>query len=192
MLDIITRTKNTFTGQRPGERVILVLRRHWYILASTIIAHSLLLLLPALVYIFARSYIARTGLTSLYALVVMIYVLIWWYSLAYAVTMYLLNVWVVTDHRIVTSEQHGFFNHIAAELSLGKVQNTSAAVTGVIATMFNFGDVEIETASEGGRFIFQKIPAAYSVKDIIMRSASEYTQQHQNNQEPHGLGSGGI
>lgn len=185
MLSAIIRTHNTFEGQHPGEKVFILIRRHWYILLSTSIAHFMLLLLPFVIYVFLKNEIASLRLVSLYFLITSGYLLIWWYSLAYAVSMYLLNTWVVTDHRILTSEQNGFFDHTTTEVPLNKIQNVSANVRGAIGTFLNFGDVEIETASTEGRFILPQVPGAYSIKDLIARNVTIYAQQHKDNQEIH-------
>ncbi|TSC91355.1 MAG: hypothetical protein CEN90_484 [Parcubacteria group bacterium Licking1014_17] len=170
---------------RPYENVLLLLRRHWFVILSTIVAYAILLVLPFVLYVFVAYYLSLAHLTGLYWLAVTLYLLFWWYGLFYAITMYLLDVWIVTDHRVIDSEQIKFFDRTVAELNLSKIQDISLKVEGLIPTFLKFGDLEIQTAGAEEKFFFRQIPNPGEVKDVIFHASNEYMRLHIGNIEVH-------
>jgi len=83
--------------------------------------------------------------------------------------MYTLDVWIVTDRRIIDSTQHGFFNRVVSELHLSRIQDISVSTRGVIQTFLKFGDLQVQTAGTDEKFKFQQIPHPEKVKDVIRK-----------------------
>jgi uncharacterized membrane protein YdbT with pleckstrin-like domain len=81
---------------------------------------------------------------------------------------YYLDVWIITDTRVVNIEQKGLFSRQISELELENIQDITTEVKGVIPTFLNYGDVFIQTAAEKERFIFRNIPDPYHTKDVLM------------------------
>lgn len=94
---------------------------------------------------------------------------------------YYLDVWIITDKRIVNIEQKGLFSRFISELELEKIQDISTDVRGVIPTFLNYGDLQVQTAAEKEKFLFHNIPDPYSVKDMIMKlqKKQEFKEEHQ-------------
>jgi uncharacterized membrane protein YdbT with pleckstrin-like domain len=82
--------------------------------------------------------------------------------------MYILDVWIVTDHRIIDSTQHGFFNRSISELHISRIQDISVKTDGFIQTLLKFGDLEVQTAGTENKFHFRQIPDPEGVKNKIM------------------------
>lgn len=78
-----------------------------------------------------------------------------------------LDVWVITNKRILNIEQFGLFSRTEAEHQLSVIQDVTTEVHGIFATMLNYGDVQIQTASESQGVIFRQIPEPYFAKKII-------------------------
>lgn len=75
--------------------------------------------------------------------------------------------------RIINSVQNGFFDRRVSELSLSNIQDVSVNMDGMVPTMMNYGDVEIQTAAAERRFKFENVPNPQQVKDEIMRLVEE-------------------
>ncbi len=90
--------------------------------------------------------------------------------------MYALDVWIVTDRRIIDSTQHGFFNRTISELHLSRVQDISTQTKGIIPTFLKFGDLQVQTAGTEEKFKFFQIPNPGKVKDTIMKLTAHHTQ----------------
>jgi len=82
---------------------------------------------------------------------------------------YYLDVWIVTNLRIVNIEQKGLFSRTVSELELSRIQDVTTEVLGMIPTFLNYGDVFIQTAAEQERFLFRQVPDPYGIKDQIMK-----------------------
>jgi uncharacterized membrane protein YdbT with pleckstrin-like domain len=88
--------------------------------------------------------------------------------------MYVLDVWIVTDKRIIDSTQHGFFSRSVSELHLSRVQDISVKVDGLFQSLLKFGDLVIQTAGTENKFDFRQIPNPNEVKNQIMSHISEH------------------
>jgi len=178
LFELFTKTSFSFDTKRPDEKVLGILYRYWIVLVLQLSAFFILLLLPFAVKIAFSRYIYEFGLNDLYNLVAAVYLLIWWLGLFYNVTMYLLDIWIITDHRIIDNRQYGFFNHFVSELSLPKIQDISIEIRGVLPTFLDFGDIEIQTAGTELKFIFKQIHHPDKIKETITRAHNEYKITH--------------
>lgn len=167
----------TLEGQ---ERILMVIRRHWYALARHAAILSAFFVVPAIVF-FLYSTTAFSFLTpelksaasfvfTLYLLGLLLYAFIIWAD-------YYLDIWIITDQRLVDVEQRGLFSRTISELPMTKVQNVTIEIPGFIATMLRFGNIKVETASQS-TFIIRDAPDMYQAKDLILKYA------HQNSGQP--------
>lgn len=164
-----TNTNYSFEGKKDGEEVILFMRRHWYTIVSKITYIAFGTLLPFILFILFSQIIIAQNLLSIFIFLWATYYMFLWYALFYLLTMYSLDVWIVTNMRIIDSKQHGFFNRTVSELSLSNVQDVSFNLEGAIPTFLNYGDVRVETAGNDRLFQFLQVPNPQFVKDEIMK-----------------------
>jgi uncharacterized membrane protein YdbT with pleckstrin-like domain len=80
-----------------------------------------------------------------------------------------LDVWIVTGSRIVNIEQVALFSRNISELKHNKIQDVTSEVKGIIPTLFNYGDVYIQTAGNKQRFVFKQISDPTNTRNIIMQ-----------------------
>ena len=174
-----------FPGKRPNERVLLLLRRHWSILLMHGIVCFLFLLIPlvadGLLSRFAPEY-REVFFFPFVNLVFWIYLLGVWTYFFIGWVDYYLDAWIVTDDRIINIEQNGLFNRVISEQRLYRIQDVTAEVKGPLRTLFNFGNVYIQTAGETERFVFEDIPEPYHVKKTLIElqdtaQETEYERQ---------------
>ncbi|MBI2415936.1 MAG: PH domain-containing protein [Candidatus Kerfeldbacteria bacterium] len=168
-------TTPVFPNQRPNEKVLLKLRRHWLTWAWNIIQLLLFNLIPPGLYILFYQLIGWPVPTEglLYiglVLLLSLYYLGAWLIFYHAFVDYHLDVWVLTDQRIVNVEQQGLFDRTISELNILKVQDVTSEIHGHLQTFFNFGNVYIQTAGEQQRFIFQNVPHPEDVARIIIHA----------------------
>lgn len=163
-----------FPGQHPSENVVLLLRRHWSV-AFTFISHAIVsaIALPiviALLFYFevftfapnTLSYILLVEGVSIYYLIAALFYF-------HNFVDYHLDIWVITDQRIVSIEQNGLFNRTIAELHIEKIQDVSSEVKGKIQTFLDFGQVYIQTAGAIEKFSFEQVPHPAEVAKIILQ-----------------------
>lgn len=178
VFSIFTTTNYTFEGQYPDEQVIMLLHRHWFVLFKRCLVFIVMAFVPLGIYIFAYDWVAVYGLNGTFIFLCAIYYLFWWYYLFYTITMYALDTWIITDHRVIDSEQHGFFSRTVAELNLAKIQDVSTTTHNFIETMLKFGDLDVQTAGTNPKFSFKEIPNPEVVEAELLKAHNQYMAKH--------------
>lgn len=172
-LSVFTQSNYTFEGKRETEEVEMFLYSHWLILVLKAIYYGLLALLPLVPVIFFAREIINYELVSLSFILLTAYYMILWAGICYETMIYLLDTWIVTDERIIDILQKGFFVRNVAELDLSRVQDISVKTSGIIQTIFDFGDVDIQSAGAINKFRFRQVAHPQMVKDRIMKLVTE-------------------
>ncbi len=159
------------------EKIILLLRRHYIIILAKIIFWSLTAILPPLFYLIFQNVLGQifSGEISYPILVLFTstyYLYIWLFAF-HSFVDYYLDVWIITNKRIINIEQHGLFVRTVSEQKLYRIQDVTSKLKGFFSTVFNFGEVYIQTAGKEPRFVFKQIPEPYKVAKKINHFAEE-------------------
>lgn len=91
---------------------------------------------------------------------------------------YYLDLWVVTNTRIINIEQLGLFARVISETDLYKVQDVTSEIEGFFPTVLDFGYVHIQSAGEIGRFNFEQIPEPHQVRKKIIQLVQVDRKRH--------------
>ncbi|MDP2650962.1 MAG: PH domain-containing protein [bacterium] len=174
LFEIFWDSSGSFEGKDEGEEVLMLLRRHPFTILIKLALLGIGLLLPILVGIPAYAYIASMGAINLYIFLSSIWALALWLLMFHALTMYTLNVLIVTNKRIIDNDQYGLFNRRIAELPLARVQDISVHTNGLIETFLRFGNMIVQSAGSERQFTFPQIPHPERVKDGIMKIVHEH------------------
>ena len=134
-------TKNTtqqFDGQREGEELLFVFRRHIIAMRKGCYLLLIPMALSALPFLIWQDnldllwvFVGGFGL----GLVLFFYHFLMWFYTYY----------IVSDQRIRQITQHGFFGKDVVELRLSKIQNISYNIPGFFGEVFKFGTIVIQT-----------------------------------------------
>lgn len=154
---------------KTGEKILFEVRRHWFVIVSESTLIILLALLPFIVL--AASSTAHLSPEFFYVILFLCagWLLVLWSIFFIIWTNYYLDVWIVTDQRIIDIEQLNLFNRVVSEFRLDRVQDITIKVNGLIATFLGFGDIHIQTAGEMEKFLIRDAPDPYAVKDKIIK-----------------------
>lgn len=163
---------------RPGEEVQMVMKRHWIVLVRTFVYLALLVKAPLLAFVF-RSEIETmvplpyvTLLMTVFLAVFALFIYVDWLSNE-------LDFFVFTNERIIGVEQISFLNRAISECSMDRVQEVNAFSKGLLANIFNYGTVDIRTASEDSRFEMHVIPEPVERARAILNIVQEFKNHHQ-------------
>lgn len=145
-------------NKKPDEKVLLIIKPHWIHLISILFFFIAMVGVPVVLYIIF-GYIIGNLLDNqiIYAVATMLATLYYLFVFAITFSSYLdyeLDFWVVTNYRIVANEQKGLFNRAFAEHLIERIQDVSSTQKGFLPTIFNYGNVEIQTAGRDDKFIF--------------------------------------
>ncbi|MEA3463916.1 MAG: PH domain-containing protein [Patescibacteria group bacterium] len=169
-------------NQIKGEKIIRILRRDLFVLFKKIIFFCILLLLPLLFFwIMLEMYPNLLQGQISCPIVILLgsaYYLFIWLFFFFSFIDYYLDVWLITDERIIDVQQRGFFSRIIAEQRLYRIQDVVSEAHGFFPTILKYGEVHIQTAGAKQRFLFHQIPNPDKVRNIIIRLAEKSKARH--------------
>lgn len=159
------------------EKILGVWRKAWFIFALSIGSYVSLALAPLVAMLIADAaspQVFRGELLPFWIFLGLLWWLAVWIWFFKALVDYYLDVFVLTNERIIHITQRGFFNRETSELRLSRIQDVSITVAGLFPTLLHYGDVRVQTAGEIESFIFYQIPRPANVKDLIMKAHRDY------------------
>jgi len=169
--------------QKGYEKIVEVFRRDKLILFSSLAFYLLLFFAPVVLYFLFGNYItlilAHPVWYPTLVISVSIYYFSCWIFLFAAFLNYYLDLWVLTNDRLLNVEQEGVFSRTVSELDLYKIQDTTSEVKGILPSLFGYGTIYIQTASEKERFVLKQVPNPHEVRRLIMNMAEEDRKYHE-------------
>lgn len=163
-----------FETQEPKEEIILLLRRHWVTNIPWIFWTILMVFTPFIL----RFFPLLAFLPFRYQMMAVII----WYLLTIAFVFeqflgWLFNVNIITDERIVDIDFYSLLYKEVSDCKIDQIQDVTYKMGGVTRTMFNYGDVFIQTAAERPQFEFLAVPkpdrVAAVLRDLVTEEEKE-------------------
>jgi hypothetical protein len=164
------------------EQILRIVRKHWWIITTRVISVVFSMFMPLLFLVAGQSaiapYIDVPGLLTQYRVELWFLYLTWVLFHIMAVanfwTDHYLDLWAITNRRIVAIEQMGFFRRFLSSFRLERLQDMNISVTGIIPTLLNFGRIEAQTAGGSNEeFATDNMPDPRGLKALIIRQADE-------------------
>ena len=157
-------TKLVFDGQREGEEVKFIFRRH-FTTAKAGIIFLIVLIILGLVPLFlwkgdARMFWLFVG-----------FVLIGFVGFLYSYMMWYFSVYIVTDQRIRQITQKGLFKKTVVDLGLDKIQSISYGITSVIGGIIGYGTILIQTGV--GDLVISAVGKTAEIYEKLQQTVSE-------------------
>jgi hypothetical protein len=162
----------------PDEDIIMVIREDVVIPILKGIMFFLAIFVMLLLRIFILGF-TDPGILSLYDATMfgIVAILITFYVIMFH--NYYLSVQIVTTERVIDIDQKGLFNREENTMALTNIEDISFKMAGFWGTIFNFGNVIIQTAGSGSGsdmpgaedtvngFTFNNVPHPKEVSDIL-------------------------
>jgi uncharacterized membrane protein YdbT with pleckstrin-like domain len=153
-----------------NEQIQLVTRQHWFVLVQAIVLE----LIIALIIIAADIALYFALSQNPFVLIGLILLLIPIGSLARDAMIWSNRKYVITSRRVI--QIHGVFNKDVTDSSLEKVNDVKMDQT-FFGRLFDFGDVEILTASELGVNLFKRIAEPVKFKTTMLNAKAQLEDQ---------------
>lgn len=132
------KAQQDFDGQRPGEEVRFVFRRHVIAMRKgfycLLIPLALTSIPPLIWQENLELFLLPVGGLLLGLILFWYHWIIWYFT-----------IYIVTDQRVRQITQRGFFGKDVVELQLSKIQNISYNIPGFSGEVFGFGTIVIQT-----------------------------------------------
>ncbi len=165
--------------QLPDEVVIRIVRRDIMVLIKRLFSFAVVVLvLVGGIIIFFNTF-PEVAQGSLYPILLLLGFglgLFAWLFFFLSITDFVLDVWYITNKRIIDIQQEGFFSKKVAEQYLNRIQDVTSETVGVMPTIFKYGNVRVQTAGEQEHFLFEDV----SEPDVVRQTIMELIQQTQN------------
>jgi hypothetical protein len=143
-----------------GEAVLLTRRRHPLYVYPKLAGIVLVGLVPAVVLVIISTAWWALLLAALWAMFWAFRLYLTWYR-------YQNDMWIVTTQRVVDSSRKHWFHHRMASTDLVDVEDIAIQREGLLPTLFNFGNVQLQTAGVQANFVLSGIPKPADVLGTI-------------------------
>lgn len=168
--------------QKSYEKIEHILRRHPFTFVPVIITHVILFSVPFFFYfmggnlfpsLFQNSAFRVAGvlLGSSYLLGILMF----FYT---SFTEFYLDLWIITNDRMIDIEQFGLFSRRISELDLFQIQDITTDVHGVFPTMLHYGNLTVKTASMTSDIVFRNISQPDNIRHELLRLADIDRRYH--------------
>ena len=165
----MTRYVESLLGNR--EKIILVARQHWFILVSAIVLEIVIILVIIGLTILAGFF--WTEFALLIGAIGTILLLLPLSTMFRDILDWMNRQYIVTNRRVI--QISGVLNKNVTDSSLRKITDVKMSKS-FFGRIFNYGDIEILTASEFGANLFHRIEEPVGFK-IAMLNAKEELEQ---------------
>jgi hypothetical protein len=146
---------------RQNENLVKIVRKHVMFLLPVFFAWPLIVVALILV-----RYLAHFDFFGYWPLVLAFAVLLVLLVVLYKLFIWRMDALIITDQRVVENEQRGFFSKTVTELLYRDILEISYSKEGMTASIYNYGDIKIRTASEN-ELVFEKIPNPAEAVEVI-------------------------
>lgn len=162
--------KISFAEQENDEKLILFLRQHPVVNLPWVLGSLLALVSPVffvqLDIVFQLGFFTKIPTDLFTGGIIVYYLLILGYVVEQFVHWYF-NIYILTNKHIVDVDFDSLLYRKITEINLTDIESVKSKISGVIGSLFNFGDVNVETAATHQAVDFIKVPKPDYVADKI-------------------------
>lgn len=152
---------------KPGEEVIMVIKRHWIIYIFLGLNFSIALAISLIALVFFGSFMfTYIGLC-----------VFWMFWLLLLFNKWLdheLDMFAITNNRIIWVEQIWFLNRSLWECNLWQVQDVKSNTKWLLSNLFDFGTLTIQTAWNNVSFQMSYAPHVIQTARRILNVVDDY------------------
>lgn len=169
-----TKTVKAFDGQRDGEELLFVFRRHIIAMRKGFYCLLLPMTFGAVPFLIWQSNLELLWVffgSFIFGLLLFIYHFLMWFF----------TYFIVTDRRIRRVTQRGFFGKDVVELQLRKIQTISYNIPGFSGEMFKFGTIIIQTFV--GDLVIKNVEHPNKIYNMLQDAVEIANERNSHDQE---------
>ncbi len=172
------RTNNPLEVMQPGEQVVCEIERHPIGLVGvygvTAVISGVFIAIAILTPYYASFLTGqqKLGVVLACGLSIIITLLVTYIS----VFIYRANRWVVTSDSVTQLTQTGLFNKASSQLSLANLEDVTVDQDGILQTLFDYGNLIVESAGEHAKFVFSFCPNPHDYARKIIAAHEAYIE----------------
>ncbi|MFA5895052.1 MAG: hypothetical protein WC851_04715 [Candidatus Shapirobacteria bacterium] len=160
-----------FQERDDDEVVLLVARQHWFTNVRWVLISLFMVFVPSLF----RFVPTLLNIPAAYMFVGYLF----WYliTFAYAFESFLswyFNVYIITSKRVIDIDFNNLLTKKYSEATIDAIQDVTSAVIGAIPTVFNYGNVLIQTAAEVNELEFGRVANPEKIIKVLQEIRDQY------------------
>lgn len=152
---------------KPWEEVLMAVRRHWIIYVFLFINFLVWVIISIILLMVFADYVWCYFLLSIFWLAMASLLYIKWLD-------HELDMFVITNNRIIGVEQMGFLNRSLWECNLWQVQDVKSQTKWLLSNVFDYGTLTIQTAWNATNFQMHYAPHVIQRARKILNVVDDY------------------
>lgn len=160
--------KVKFEQQEEDEEIILLVRAHPITFIPWIVSSIVIFILPLIFNVF---------LTEIFTIPQILFINLFWYCLLASyifmnILYWLFNVGLITNKRVIDVDYSLIVYKEVTEASIEDITDATAQTAGFLGTLFNYGNVHVQTPGMHQNMEFLNIPEPDTVGSTINKMTS--------------------
>jgi membrane protein YdbS with pleckstrin-like domain len=159
-----------FEGQDVDEKILLLLRAHPVTNLSWVIPAILLFLAP--LFIGALTPLLNIDLSNIPSSLGLVFLLINYLLVSVIIfegfLHWYFNVYIITSKNVIDVDFHSVLFKNIDMAPLRNIEDTSSSMAGLLNSIFNYGNVIVQTAGSSKNIEFTSVPKPHQVADFIL------------------------
>lgn len=160
----------SFEEQEEGEKALLVLRRHFITNLHWIFISTLLFIIPLIFVPFLSNFspfdFLQLPVRYVIIFTIFYYLIVFTYVFVNFISWYF-NVAIITDKKVIDVDFSNLVYKNVAATKHSLLQDASYSQIGVLRSLFDYGDVMVQTAGSLDNFEFPAVPKPGRVVEIV-------------------------
>lgn len=152
---------------RPWEKVDLVIKRHWIVYVILWFYVFIWLSVTTTIFWFFGWDLWVYGFMIIFWMLFIVFLYVEWLN-------HELDMFIVTNNRIIGLDQVSFLNRTISECNLWQVQEVNAQTKWLLANLLDYGQVTIQTAWNVSNFDMTYVPQAIHTSRKILNAVDDY------------------
>ncbi len=153
-----------FLNKEPDEQIILLVRRHIFTNLGWLILVILMIFAPLVLNYFPLLEFLPIKFQTL--------AILFWYLLTLAIAIqgflsWFFSVNIITNKRVIDVDFENLIYRKITDAQISRIEDVTVQMGSVVRTLFNFGDIVIQTAAEIPEVTFEAVPFPDKIDKIL-------------------------
>jgi len=156
---------------RPWEEAALILKRHWIVYFYIWFYFCVAIFISVWIYMAIWSWFLWSIINIVFWMLAAQFIYIQWLNFE-------LDIFIVTNNRVIWVEQVSFLNRTVSEANLWQVQEVNSKTVWIFANLLDYWTITIQTAWNATNFEMTYAPNAIQNSRKILNIVDSYRDAH--------------
>ncbi|MFT7183986.1 MAG: hypothetical protein ACI9QC_000312 [Oceanicoccus sp.] len=169
-----------FPGQKPSERIQLLIRKHWIIDIKIALTFLMFGVLPFGAAVMGIIYFYEGAVTDNFLMGVLAFLVYFLITLVVVYVKWLneeLDVIIITNERVVSHDQVDLFHRKISETNINQIQDVIGIEKGFLGNMLHFGELKLQTAAHHILFEIHHASNPYQMAREVLDIREKYVDK---------------